>query len=426
MTHDAATPAIDQEAFRFGTDGTETGHGWIDAQSIDVSIGSGQTVDVDATFLIRIRAAETGGASLANVDLELQYNKGGAGWNNVTTSSSNIIAVNSANLTEGDNTTERLTGGTATFQGTNAGVSEDGTAGGNNLDFGANEYTEVLYAIQVVNADVADADTIDLRLTRDGGTVMDNDATSDKPRITVVKANTASGTPQASTATTSGTGSVRVDAAGTPQAATATTSGTGSVTVRTTSSALQATTATAAGTGSFTAVIATGTPQAATATLSSSTGSVIVGATGTPQAGVATATGAGSTLIRTSPSLQADTATTVGQASISAINATGSPQADTATLSSTGSVIVRATGSLQAAVADITYSGLVIVSGNGSPQASTSLVSGSGSVLLNFSATLVATTATTSGSGKIVVPGGSPTIRRAGFMKNLGSMLTIS
>jgi hypothetical protein len=186
-------PVLEQEAFRFGDNtGTESTHGWLANQSIDITAGSGLDVEIAAPFLLRIRIAETAGATstVNNVDVELQVNNTGAGWTAVTTTSTNgIQAVASTPTTNGNDTTERLTGGATNFDTSNAGQSEDGTSGGANLDIAGDDFSEHLFAIQVVDANVSNGDTLDFRITRDGGTLMDNEATADEPRVTVTKAN---------------------------------------------------------------------------------------------------------------------------------------------------------------------------------------------------------------------------------------------
>ena len=187
MTHVAAV--IEQETFRFGSDGTESGYSFIATESTDITVGDETGTDIDfATIIIlRIRMAETAGATNpeANQTVELQYSLAGGAFTNVTGSSTVVQAIASA-MTDAEDTTERLVGGSGTFLTTNAGVDEaDGVAGGANLDLPGNNYTELAFAIQVIKDDVTDGQTIDFRITRVSGTLMDNEATADEPRITI-------------------------------------------------------------------------------------------------------------------------------------------------------------------------------------------------------------------------------------------------
>jgi hypothetical protein len=155
------TPSLDQDSFAFYNDGTEA------AATLIGSVNANPTLGVGITYGARFLVQNVGTASLTNIDLEFQYNKNGAGWNNITTTSSVIQAVNSANLTNGADCTQRI--GAGTFFVNNDGVTEDGISGGNNLDLPNGQETETLLAFQIVAADVVNGDTIQLQLTRDGG-----------------------------------------------------------------------------------------------------------------------------------------------------------------------------------------------------------------------------------------------------------------
>lgn len=174
MAHVAA--ALDQNDFRGGVNsGTEATHAFIAAVNTDFS------QVVDDTFLMRFNVQESGGGSINNVDLEFQYNRNTLGWNNITTSSQVIIAVSSI-LVNGNDCTQRI--GSGTFISNNDGQTTDGTSGGAVLDFAANEEAETEISIQIVSGDVNPGDTIQMRLTRDGGTLLDN--YNQTPTITVL------------------------------------------------------------------------------------------------------------------------------------------------------------------------------------------------------------------------------------------------
>lgn len=147
-------PSLDQDSFAFYNDGTEAG------STIIGSVNTNPTLDVDTTYLVRFLVQEAAGGTTTNTSVTLQYNHNSGGWNNVTTTSSVVKAVDSVNLTDGNNTTQRI--GSGTFQSTNAGVIEDGTGG--SVSFAGNDETEFLFPFQIVSGDVANNDTIQLQL----------------------------------------------------------------------------------------------------------------------------------------------------------------------------------------------------------------------------------------------------------------------
>ena len=84
----------------------------------------------------------------------------------VYTASSTAVTHASANLTDGAVTTNRLTGGTGSF--TAGKVSEDGLA--DNVGWSGNNFTELLYSVTLLQADLADGDTLRFRVLRNGVT----------------------------------------------------------------------------------------------------------------------------------------------------------------------------------------------------------------------------------------------------------------
>lgn len=150
---------LHQTHFRFGVDElAESTHGWLAAEDANASKLPNQN------FLLRFTVQETGGTAAANVDNQFQYNKNGAGWNNITTTSAVVKAVAADALTNGGNCTKRLTG-TGTFETTAAGQTEDGLSGGPANDIAASGNSETECGLQIVGADVARFDTIQFRLT---------------------------------------------------------------------------------------------------------------------------------------------------------------------------------------------------------------------------------------------------------------------
>jgi hypothetical protein len=168
------TPTYTQQAFQFRNDnGSETTATFIGTLSSDQSLNSG------ATYRVRFRIQNTGAAAGTNWAPALQYNKNAAGWVNVTTTSANIKAVTNANgIAEGADITQQL--GAGTYHADNNGFSNDGAAGGAVLDLAVSSFVELEYCFQIVDADVANNDSIQLQIS---GTTV-----SDTAVITVSKA----------------------------------------------------------------------------------------------------------------------------------------------------------------------------------------------------------------------------------------------
>ncbi len=171
-------PALTQAAFGFYEDGTESASTAIAAQDTNISrdVAPGNSV-----LQLRLRLQETNGASgAATDDYQLQYSKNGGAYTNVTGASANVRGFNSASLADGGATTNRLTGGSGTFL---AGViSEDGLA--DNHQITRSRYTEYLYSLTLISADLANNNTLDFRVLRNGATINSYSVT---PRINVAK-----------------------------------------------------------------------------------------------------------------------------------------------------------------------------------------------------------------------------------------------
>lgn len=175
-------PEYSQTSFRGrNDDGSESGASWKAAADTNWNQAPNEN------FRVRFLVEETADIADANVGFRLQYNLNAAGWNNVTGASSVVIASASSNLTDGADTTEQL-GGPGTFLTPNDGIDEaDGVAGGADLDFTstANQEVEVEYSVQLVDTDVVDFDTVQLRLIVESGTGLFT-AYSSIPSITVL------------------------------------------------------------------------------------------------------------------------------------------------------------------------------------------------------------------------------------------------
>lgn len=175
--------------FRFGNDdGTEAAHTFKANEDVSITLNC----DTNQTFILRIMEQETGATAASNTDATFEYNKNGAGWVAITTTSSVIKAFNTTALTDAGNCTKRLTG-TGTFETTGAGQTEDGTSGGTANDIVASGCSETALGAQVVAADVANADVIQFRITSPDWTVTMDVV----PQITVTKSPPPAGVPNA-------------------------------------------------------------------------------------------------------------------------------------------------------------------------------------------------------------------------------------
>jgi len=175
-----------QTHFRFGSDdgGSESTHGWLAAEDTDVTIFTG------TKFLLRFTAQEAGGTATVDTDFQFQYNKNSAGWNDITTSSNVVKAITPSAFANNSNCTKRLSG-TGTFESTAAGCTTDGSSGGTSCDILANGNTETECGLQLVDADIADGDTIQFRITSPDYTIsydVTPTLTVEKTGITVSKA----------------------------------------------------------------------------------------------------------------------------------------------------------------------------------------------------------------------------------------------
>ena len=169
-------PTLEVTNWAFYNDGTESG------STIIGSVNTNPTLDVDTIYQVRFGLEETSGNISKNTTAQLEYNLNGAGWNDVNAASLVVQSAPSANLTDGDDTTQRITA--FTFDTTNEGVDEvNGLAGGGTADI-TNTGFEVLYSIQILSGDVVHNDSIQLRIVRQTAALFDVYNQTD-PTITV-------------------------------------------------------------------------------------------------------------------------------------------------------------------------------------------------------------------------------------------------
>lgn len=162
---DVFTPEVD--AFRFYSDGTESGSSPKAAQDIDITLDA----TGDAQFHLRYRVQETGGLSGASTDdYALQVNKNSGGFVAVTASSSDVQSDTASSLTADGATTNRgtngITDGTGSFV---AGEQEETNGVIEDRQLTADNFTEHVWACKLIDTDLGDGDTLDFRVTLNAG-----------------------------------------------------------------------------------------------------------------------------------------------------------------------------------------------------------------------------------------------------------------
>ncbi len=178
----AFTP--DADAFRFYDDGTESGSVAKAAQDTNINLDS----TGDPQVHLRYRVQEIGGLSgLSTDDWRLQRSKNGGTFFNVTGGGDDVLIDSASSLTEGAATTNRasegISDGTGSFV---VGEQKETNSLISNHQITANNFTEHVFALKVIDADLTAGDEIDFRMTLNGGTPgMANSVT---PRITIVAA----------------------------------------------------------------------------------------------------------------------------------------------------------------------------------------------------------------------------------------------
>lgn len=175
----SGTPTREWTNWAFYNDGTEAG------STIIGSANTNPTLNTDTIYLFRAGYHETAGNTWTNPNISLQYNHNGGGWNSVTTSSAPVQAADSTNLTEQQDTTQRIT--IFTFASNNDSVSEDGNRSALRPDPN-NDGAEVLYAFQIPSGEVTDSDTIELRLWDEANSDTLDVVNQTNPTITVSEA----------------------------------------------------------------------------------------------------------------------------------------------------------------------------------------------------------------------------------------------
>lgn len=158
----------------------------------------------DRRLLLRIRIQETGGKSGATTDdWQLQYSKDGGAFTSITTSTSNVKGFGSVALTDAGTTTQQLTAGTGSFVAGE--ISESGLVTDRQLT--ASNFTELLYTLQLVDADINGKASFTFRTLFNGATFTYNVT----PTLTVLSNLTAASSAGAATATASAQSTASAD-----------------------------------------------------------------------------------------------------------------------------------------------------------------------------------------------------------------------
>jgi len=174
-------PAWAQNSYAFYADGTETG---------SVIIGAANTaqwlnVTSDRNLQLRIRVQNTtANAGATTDDWQLQRSIAGGAFANVTTSSTGVKAFASASLTDAAVTTNRLGAGTGSFVAGE--ISETGLVTDRQVT--ASNYSELLYSLTLIAADLSAGQAITFRVQFNGAVLG---AYNQTPTINVLKNVTA-------------------------------------------------------------------------------------------------------------------------------------------------------------------------------------------------------------------------------------------
>ncbi|MDH3582143.1 MAG: hypothetical protein OEM91_16155, partial [Hyphomicrobiales bacterium] len=168
MTH--TTPNVIMDAFRVYDDDVAGG---ITSQTALAAVDTNWTQDVDVKFHVALMATETAGGGANNYNYRWQYKLNAGSWTDLTTTSP-IQAVVADNCTQADDSgygTTALTTG-ATIQATGYDNDGDDTP---NISLTSSSF-ECTTCLTIDSAQVADEDTIQLRMTN-AGTALDADTT---------------------------------------------------------------------------------------------------------------------------------------------------------------------------------------------------------------------------------------------------------
>lgn len=174
-------------AFRLYEDGTESGSAPIADQDIDIN----RNVEANSQVHLRMRVDEIGSGSAAGEatdDYALEVSINAGGFVAVTGASTGVQSDSGSSLTDGVATTNRATNGISDPGGGSfiAGEQEEINGVIEDYQLTADNFTEHVWALLLIAADLSNGDTLDFRVTLNGGAPgMTNNVV---PRITAEKA----------------------------------------------------------------------------------------------------------------------------------------------------------------------------------------------------------------------------------------------
>jgi len=158
-----------------GTTTNPTGATW------KAALNTSASLDAGTNYRVRVRLENTGSAD--GTAFKWQYNRNGAGWNDITTTSSVVKAVNSTYFADGDHCSELLTG-SGTYKTVNASADETGVFTlSSTLD--TNQAVEAELCFSIVTLDVINNDSLQIRVVYSTGAL---EAYTNTPTITVIAA----------------------------------------------------------------------------------------------------------------------------------------------------------------------------------------------------------------------------------------------
>ena len=185
LAHDVFAPDVSH--FRFYEDGTESGS--VPAAAEDTNVSNRDVSAGDSQIHIRLMVDELGAGSIpgaATDDYDLEFNINAVGWVIPTGATTGIQLDTASSLTDAAATTNRTTDGLTNGAGTFiAGEQCDANAQVTDFLHSADNYTEHVWALLLVSADLNNGDSIDFRLSYNGGNPgMDN---TQVPNVTILK-----------------------------------------------------------------------------------------------------------------------------------------------------------------------------------------------------------------------------------------------
>ena len=159
------TPVLSQSHFRWRTDA-----GTIDATPTwGAAEDTNWTQPADTNFRVRFVVQETAGGNPAAATVKLQASHQGGVYFDVTTVSTIVKAVDASSSAEDAATTTRRLSGTGTYVAGR--YSEDGSPA-STVNLAASQNTEWEFGVQIIDADTAVGDTIDLKVVALSGTAI--------------------------------------------------------------------------------------------------------------------------------------------------------------------------------------------------------------------------------------------------------------